>query len=103
MNPIKNKKISKFFDNPNTKNIKQIDNYYYIDEQRIGSVQDKIVILVNGNVGNIECAGSVVVNGNAINVNSGDSCEVYGNVVGNVDSVGSVTCGDVLCGNVNEG
>lgn len=58
-------------------------------------------IIINGDVGNIDCGGSVTANNVHGDVDCGGSCNC-GNVSGSVDAGGSVNCGTVG-GNVDAG
>lgn len=82
----------------------------------------KIEVIINGDVGSVECAGNVHVNGNSLDIKAGYNVEVGGDCldidcggnvkiqgkVRDVNCGGNVTCGDVSgsisCGgNVNCG
>lgn len=51
-------------------------------------------IIINGDVGDVDCGGSVTCHDVHGSVDCGGSC-TCGNVDGSVDAGGSVTCGDV--------
>lgn len=66
-----------------------------VEGKTIGEYSGDVLVIVDGDVEKLNCAGSVEVKGNSGCIDCGGSCTIGGSVNGDIDAGGSVSCGNV--------